>query len=89
MGQDLKTDAELVARATRRCLEVADELEARSLALPAFGTGVGGCRVSAPGSWLPRRGRSSRGLSGESCSRSSVPKRSRRSPIAVEATRMV
>jgi O-acetyl-ADP-ribose deacetylase len=42
MGQDLKTNAELVARATRRCLEVADELEARSLALPAFGTGVGG-----------------------------------------------
>jgi O-acetyl-ADP-ribose deacetylase (regulator of RNase III) len=42
MGQDLTTDAELVARTTRRCLEVADELGARSLALPAFGTGVGG-----------------------------------------------
>ena len=42
MGQDLKTNAELVARTTRRCLEVADELGARSLALPAFGTGVGG-----------------------------------------------
>jgi O-acetyl-ADP-ribose deacetylase (regulator of RNase III) len=42
MGQDFKTNAELVARATRRCLEVADELDARSLALPAFGTGVGG-----------------------------------------------
>ncbi len=42
MGQDLRTDAELVARTTRRCLEVADELGARSLALPAFGTGVGG-----------------------------------------------
>jgi O-acetyl-ADP-ribose deacetylase len=42
MGQDLRTDAELVARTTRRCLQVADELGCRSLALPAFGTGVGG-----------------------------------------------
>lgn len=42
MGQDLRTDAELVARTTRRSLEVADELGAESLALPAFGTGVGG-----------------------------------------------
>jgi O-acetyl-ADP-ribose deacetylase len=42
MGQDLSTSADLVARTTRRCLEVADELGARSLALPAFGTGVGG-----------------------------------------------
>jgi O-acetyl-ADP-ribose deacetylase (regulator of RNase III) len=42
MGQDLQTTAELVRRTTRRCLEVADELALRSLALPAFGTGVGG-----------------------------------------------
>jgi O-acetyl-ADP-ribose deacetylase (regulator of RNase III) len=42
MGQDLQTNADLVRRTTRRCLEVADELGARSLALPAFGTGVGG-----------------------------------------------
>jgi O-acetyl-ADP-ribose deacetylase (regulator of RNase III) len=42
MGQDLQTSAELIQRTTRRCLEVADELGARSLALPAFGTGVGG-----------------------------------------------
>jgi O-acetyl-ADP-ribose deacetylase len=42
MGQDLHTDADLVRRTTRRCLEVADELGCRSLALPAFGTGVGG-----------------------------------------------
>jgi O-acetyl-ADP-ribose deacetylase (regulator of RNase III) len=42
MGQDLTTAPDLVARTTRSCLEVADELEARSLALPAFGTGVGG-----------------------------------------------
>jgi O-acetyl-ADP-ribose deacetylase len=42
MGQDLRTDADLVAQTTRRSLELADELGARSLALPAFGTGVGG-----------------------------------------------
>jgi O-acetyl-ADP-ribose deacetylase (regulator of RNase III) len=41
MGQDLQTNADLVRRTTRRCLEVADELGATSLALPAFGTGVG------------------------------------------------
>ena len=42
MSQDLRTDAELVRRTTRACLELADELGCRSLALPAFGTGVGG-----------------------------------------------
>ena len=42
MGQDLSTNADLVARTTKRVLEVADELGARSVALPAFGTGVGG-----------------------------------------------
>jgi O-acetyl-ADP-ribose deacetylase (regulator of RNase III) len=42
MGQDLRTEADLVERTTRACLELADELECRSLALPAFGTGVGG-----------------------------------------------
>jgi len=42
MGEDLRTDAALILRATSRCLEVADELGCRSIALPAFGTGVGG-----------------------------------------------
>jgi len=42
MGQDLQTSAELISQATRRTLEVADELGAHSLAMPAFGTGVGG-----------------------------------------------
>ena len=42
MGQDLRTNGDLVRRTTRSCLELADELGARSLALPAFGTGVGG-----------------------------------------------
>lgn len=42
MGQDLRTNADLVRRTTRSCLALADELGCRSLALPAFGTGVGG-----------------------------------------------
>lgn len=42
MGQDLRTDADLVRRTTRACLALADELGCASLALPAFGTGVGG-----------------------------------------------
>jgi O-acetyl-ADP-ribose deacetylase (regulator of RNase III) len=42
MGQDLQTNAELVGRTTESCLRLADELGAESLALPAFGTGVGG-----------------------------------------------
>jgi O-acetyl-ADP-ribose deacetylase (regulator of RNase III) len=42
MGQDLQTNGELVRRTTESCLRLADELGAESLALPAFGTGVGG-----------------------------------------------
>ena len=42
MGQDLQTTADLVAQTTRSCLALADELGAETLALPAFGTGVGG-----------------------------------------------
>jgi O-acetyl-ADP-ribose deacetylase len=42
MGQDLRTNAEVVALTTKRVLQAADELGARSVALPAFGTGVGG-----------------------------------------------
>jgi O-acetyl-ADP-ribose deacetylase (regulator of RNase III) len=42
MGQDLKTNGELVYRAARAALELADELGATSIALPALGTGVGG-----------------------------------------------
>ena len=42
MGQDLRTNAELVERTTKSVLRLADELGAESLALPAFGTGVGG-----------------------------------------------
>jgi O-acetyl-ADP-ribose deacetylase (regulator of RNase III) len=42
MGQDLRTNAELVERTTQSVLQVAEELGAESLALPAFGTGIGG-----------------------------------------------
>ena len=42
MGQDLQTNGKLIGRTTLRCLEVADELGLESIALPAFGTGVGG-----------------------------------------------
>jgi len=45
MGQDLVTSADLIRRATVSSLEVADELGCESLALPAFGTGVGGFPV--------------------------------------------
>ena len=42
MGQDLKTDAEKIRQATRNSLLRADEIGIKSVAFPAFGTGVGG-----------------------------------------------
>jgi len=42
MGQDLQTSASIIARATRNVLALADERGLTSIALPAFGTGVGG-----------------------------------------------
>src|SRR5213592_1410149 len=42
MELDFRTDAEVIERATRSTLAKAEELGARSLALVAFGTGVGG-----------------------------------------------
>ena len=42
MGQDLKTDAEKIRQATRNSLLRSDELGIKSIAFPAFGTGVGG-----------------------------------------------
>jgi O-acetyl-ADP-ribose deacetylase len=47
MGQDLRTSAGLVERTTASCLRVADELGCTSVALPAFGTGVGGFPLDA------------------------------------------
>jgi len=45
MGQDLKTDAEKIRRATRNSLRRAEELGIHSIAFPAIGTGVGGFPV--------------------------------------------
>lgn len=42
MAMDFRTDAEIIERATRSTIAKAEELGARSLALVAFGTGVGG-----------------------------------------------
>jgi O-acetyl-ADP-ribose deacetylase (regulator of RNase III) len=42
MGLDGRTDAGIIAAATRSTLAKAEDLGARSLALVAFGTGVGG-----------------------------------------------
>jgi O-acetyl-ADP-ribose deacetylase len=41
MGQDLKTSATLIEAATRNSLRLADSRGLVSIALPAFGTGVG------------------------------------------------
>lgn len=46
MGQDLRTNGELIERTTANVLRTADELGAESVALPAFGTGVGGFPVT-------------------------------------------
>lgn len=42
MGQDLVTGFQAIQDATRTALERAEELRIRSIAFPAFGTGVGG-----------------------------------------------
>jgi len=42
MGPELRTSAGLIARTTTSCLELAERLGVASIALPAFGTGVGG-----------------------------------------------
>jgi len=42
MGQDLKTSAVLIDRATRNALATAETHQLESISLPAFGTGVGG-----------------------------------------------
>jgi O-acetyl-ADP-ribose deacetylase len=42
MELDFRTDGEIIERATRSTLAKAEELGARSVALVAFGTGVGG-----------------------------------------------
>lgn len=47
MGQDLKTSAEYIRKATVSSLNIAEDLKLKSLAFPAFGTGVGGFPMAA------------------------------------------
>ena len=47
MGQDLQTSAAFIDRATRSALAVAEDYGLQSIALPAFGTGVGGFPLDA------------------------------------------
>ncbi len=47
MGQDLRTSAKLIRQATVSSLNLADELGIKSLAIPAFGTGVGNFPMKA------------------------------------------
>ncbi|MDF1543731.1 MAG: macro domain-containing protein [bacterium] len=47
MGQDLRTSARLIRQATVSSLKLADELGIKSVALPAFGTGVGNFPMKA------------------------------------------
>jgi O-acetyl-ADP-ribose deacetylase (regulator of RNase III) len=47
MGQDLQTSARAIRDATRTSLLRAEELGIKSIAFPAFGTGVGGFSPSA------------------------------------------
>jgi O-acetyl-ADP-ribose deacetylase (regulator of RNase III) len=46
MGQDLQTSAALIETATRKALALAESRGLASLALPAFGTGVGGFPIA-------------------------------------------
>ena len=47
MGQDLHTTNTLIRQTTIACLNIADKLKLRSVAFPAFGTGVGGFPLKA------------------------------------------
>jgi O-acetyl-ADP-ribose deacetylase (regulator of RNase III) len=47
MGQDLRTSAPLIERATRNSLAAAEARHLKSIAFPAFGTGVGGFAIDA------------------------------------------
>jgi O-acetyl-ADP-ribose deacetylase len=75
MGQDLRTNGDLVRQTTESCLRVADELGAESIALPAFGTPawVGSRSTSARGSWSGRCAPTSLRPCGRSASRCSAP----------------
>jgi O-acetyl-ADP-ribose deacetylase (regulator of RNase III) len=64
MAQDLRTSAAIIGRATTSALQMAENLGARSVGLPAFGTGVGGfplekcaqLMVTTAVAWVAKRG---------------------------------
>jgi O-acetyl-ADP-ribose deacetylase (regulator of RNase III) len=47
MGQDLRTTDKYIRQATIASLNIAEKLKLESIALPAFGTGVGGFPIKA------------------------------------------
>jgi len=47
MGQDLHTSDKLIRQTTVACLKLAEKLKVKSMAFPAFGTGVGGFPMQA------------------------------------------
>lgn len=47
MGQDLRTRDTFIRQATIACLNMAEQYKIRSIAFPAFGTGVGGFPITA------------------------------------------
>lgn len=47
MGQSLKTTNKLIRQTTIACLVLAEKLKIKSVAFPAFGTGVGGFPIKA------------------------------------------
>ncbi len=47
MGQSLTTTAELIRKTTLSSLQLAEQLKQQSVALPAFGTGIGGFPIAA------------------------------------------
>lgn len=47
MGQDLRTSDKYIRQGTINSLKLADKLKLESIALPAFGTGVGGFPMKA------------------------------------------
>ena len=47
MGQDLSTNADIVKRALKSSLELAEQEGLNSLSIPALGTGVGGFSIDA------------------------------------------
>jgi O-acetyl-ADP-ribose deacetylase len=47
MGQELRTSAALIERATRNSLALAETRRIESIAFPAFGTGVGGFAIES------------------------------------------